>query len=109
MSRIVLSESAREDRRDITAYTIERFGLGQARRLRHRFEAALSQLADAPLVGSTNKELDPLGRSCRYFVLMKSFVIAYEPTLQGIRVVRILHGARNLAAELQRDHGDETA
>jgi toxin ParE1/3/4 len=107
MSRVVLSEAARADRREITAYTVERFGIQQARRLRDRFEATLNRLAESPLIGRTNEELDPPGRCFRYFVVMKSFVIVYEPIDGGIRVVRLLHGARNLSAELDRDPGDE--
>ena len=105
MSRVVLSEAARTDRREITAYTVERFGIQQARRLRVRFQATLNSLAESPLIGRTNEELDPPGRSFRYFVVMKSFIIVYEPTDDGIRVARLLHGARNLAAELDRDAG----
>lgn len=106
MSRVVLSEAARDDRREITAFTVERFGISRARRLREQFQTTLSHLAESPLIGSTNDELDPPGRSFRYFVVMKSFIIVYEPTDEGIRVARLLHGARNLAAELDRDAGD---
>jgi len=107
MSRVVLSEAARADRGEITAYTVERFGIAQARRLRDRFQATLNSLAESPLIGRTNEELDPPGRTFRYFVVMKSFIIVYEPTDDGIRVARLLHGARNLAAELDRDAGDD--
>lgn len=48
MSRVVLSEAARLDRWEITAYTVERFGIHQARRLRDRFQAALNTLAESP-------------------------------------------------------------
>lgn len=107
MSRVVLSEAARVDRREITAYTVERFGIAQARHLRDRFQTTLNSLAESPLIGRTNEELDPPGRTFRYFVVMKSFIIVYEPTDDGIRVARLLHGARNLAAELDRDAGDD--
>ncbi len=107
MSRVVLSEAARIDRREITAYTVERFGIGQARRLRDRFQAVLNSLAESPLIGRTNEELDPPGHTFRYFVVMKSFIIVYEPTDDGIRVARLVHGARHLAAELDRDAGDD--
>ena len=107
MSRVVLSEAVRDDRREITAFTVERFGIGQARRLRDQFQTTLNNLAESPLLGRTNEELDPPGRSFRYFVVMKSFIIVYEPTEDGIRVARLLHGARNLAAELDRDASDE--
>lgn len=106
MNRIVLSHAARDDRREITEYTVARFGLQQARRLRDHFEATLVKLAESPLIGHTNKELDPPGYSFRYFPVMKSFVIVYEPTKDGIRVARFLHGARNLAVELDHDSGN---
>ena len=107
MSRIVLSAAARHDRREITAYTVKRFGVHQARRLRARFEAVLHTLAEAPLIGRSHPELDPPGHSFRYAVVAKSFVIVYEPTDDGIRVARLLHGARNLAAELSRETGND--
>ena len=107
MSRVVLSEAARLDRREITAYTVERFGLAQVRRLRDLLEATLDSLADSPRIGRTHEELDPPGRSFRYFAVMKSLIIVYEPTDDGIRVARLLHGARNLAEELGRDTGVE--
>ncbi len=37
MSRIVLSEAAQIDRREITAYTMEHFGIGQALPLPHNY------------------------------------------------------------------------
>jgi plasmid stabilization system protein ParE len=107
MSRIVLSEAARLDRRVITQYTVERFGVLQARRLRDSFEAALHALADTPLMGHTNAELDPPGHSFRYHVFISRFIIVYEPSEEGIRVARLLHGARSPAAELARDPGKD--
>ncbi len=107
MNRIVLSAAARTDRSTITKFTVEQFGIEQARRLRDRFEVALKALAGSPLTGCTKEELDPPGRSFRYLVVMKRFIIVYEPTDDGIRIARLLHGARNLAAELVREAGDD--
>jgi len=95
-SRIVFSEAAREDRRTITADTVEQFGVGQARRLRENFRRVLNTLADNPLIGMRREELDPPGHSFRYFVVMRLFIVAYQPMETGIRVARILHGMRNL-------------
>ena len=103
--RIVLSEAAREDRRAITSYTVEHFGIGQAHRLRANVRRVLETLADNPGLGRRRPDLDPPGRSFRYFAVMQRFIVVYEPTLAGIRVVRILHAMRNLAAELGRDAG----
>lgn len=107
MNQVVFSEAARADRRAITDYTVERFGIGQARRLRANFARAVQTLAATPRIGSLREALDPPGRRFRYFVVMKRFVIVYEPTATGIRIARILHEMRNLAAELDRDAGDE--
>ena len=106
MNQVVFSEAARADRRAITDYTVERFGIGQARRLRAKFARAVQTLAATPRIGSLREALDPPGRTFRYFVVMKRFVIVYEPTATGIRIARILHGMRNLSAELDRDAGD---
>jgi len=107
MSRVVLSEAVRRDRREITARTVERFGVQQARRLRDGFGAALTALAESPFLGRASEASDPSGHSFRYSVVMKSFIIVYAPAEDGIRVARLLHGARDLAAELDRDAGDD--
>lgn len=107
MSNVVFSKAARVDRREITAYTVKRFGIDQARRLRQTFQAKIATLASAPMTGHRHEELDPPGRSFRYAPVMKSFIIVYEPADDGIRVVRLLHGARNLARELAKDAGED--
>lgn len=107
MTRVVFSAAARVDRREITAWTVQRFGIEQARRLRDRLESALHDLGSAPDVGRPDEELDPPDRSFHYLVFLKSFIVVYEPTDDGIRVVRLLHGARSLADELDRDSGDD--
>ena len=103
MSRVLLSEAARNDRRAIAAYTYEQFGALQARRLRDRFQAILESLAESPLSGRARPDLDPPGSAFRYAVALGTFVIVYEPTGAGIRVARILHGARDLATELEAE------
>jgi plasmid stabilization system protein ParE len=80
-----------------------RFGIQEARRLRERIEATMESHAVAPLTGHGREDLDPPGRSFRYVSGLKTFIIVYEPAGDGIRVVRLLHGVRDLAAgELAR-------
>ena len=62
MSRVLLSRAARLDRRALTGFTVERFGVRQARRLRARFETVLSMLADA-VAGSAPSYSSPIGTS----------------------------------------------
>ncbi len=90
MRRVVFSRAARDDRREITEYTVEHFGVQQAHRLRENFEVALRDLATFPGSGRTNPQLDPPGHSFRYAVVMKRFIVVYESTNASIRVARIL-------------------
>lgn len=76
-------------------------------RLRDLFAKTLNILAESPLIGHTNEKLDPPGRSFRYFAVMNRFIIVCEPTDAGIRVARLLYGARDLAAELDCTAEDE--
>ena len=103
--RVTVSEAARADRRSITAFTIDRFGLVQARRLTIRFQDAVTALADNPSLGSPRPEFDPPGYDFRYFVVMRVFMIVYRQTSEGLEIARILHTSRNLAVELERDAG----
>lgn len=107
MNRVRLSRAAESDLEAIDDYTIEHFGLAQAIRTAATFEAALIHLADHPLSGRLNEEHSPPGRDFRYRLVLSSFVIVYEPWEEGIRVARVLHGARDLQVELERESGDE--
>ena len=107
MTRIAVFVAARDDRRAITAYTVERFGIHQARRVRATFERVLNTLADTPMIGRPCDELDPPGRSFRYFVMMK--LLRHRVRTDLNRNPRRPHPARmrRLAAELDRDPGDD--
>lgn len=105
MSTVVFSAAARSDRRSITAHTIERFGLPQARRLRNLFERTLHLLAESPRLGHTNDELDPPDRAFRYFVVMRRFVVVYEPHRPGHSRRADPHSSRDSAREIERDEG----
>lgn len=107
MKRVSLSRAAERDLDAIDDYTIEHFGLEQAITTTERFREAFRGLADLPDSGQLRPDLSPPGRMFRYRTLLRSFVIVYERTDDGIRVARVLHGARNLVAELERDAGDE--
>jgi len=75
--------------------------------LRDRLQSTLLMLAQNPELGVAHPELDPPGHSFRYCPVVKRFIVVYEPTADGIRIVRLLHGARHLAEELSRDAGDD--
>ncbi len=106
MKRAQLSRSAGADLEEIDDYTIEHFGLEQAVRTTDAFRRAFAKLADFPLSGKLDLRHSLDGRPFRFWTVLSSFVIVYEPTDAGIRVARVLHGARHLLAELERDAGE---
>jgi toxin ParE1/3/4 len=105
--RVSLSKVAAADLEAIDDYTIEHFGLNQAVRTSERFRETFEQLGEMPRSGQLRPELSPRGREFRYRTVLGSFVVVYERADDGIRVARVLHGARNLVVELERDAGDD--
>jgi plasmid stabilization system protein ParE len=107
VKRVTLSRAAEADLEAIDAYTIEQFGLRQAIKTAAAFKAAMVALADNPRSGRLDEERSPPGRPFRFRPVLGAFVIVYEPWEKGIRVARVLHGARHLQAELERRPGDQ--
>jgi len=107
MSRFQLSRAAADDLHEIRRFTHEQFGLKQAIKIREQFRKIFETLAHAPRSAPRREEYDPEGKSFRYFPALKRFIIVYEPSDRGIRVARILHGARDLARELELEAGKQ--
>jgi plasmid stabilization system protein ParE len=107
VKRVTLSKAAVADLEAIDDYTIEHFGLDQAINTSERFREALQLLEEMPGSGQLREEISPHGREFRYRAVLGSFVVVYEAVDDRIRVARVLHGARNLVAELERDAGDD--
>jgi len=89
MARITRTKPARQDLRDIWL-RIAQDDVSAADRMLERMERTVLMLAE-------NRELDERQDrhrpGLRRFVL-GSYLIFYQPTREGIRVIRILHGAR---------------
>ena len=107
MKRVSLSKAAVADLEAIDDYTIEHFGLTQAIRTSERFRETFELLGEMPRSGQLREEISPPGREFRYRAVLGSFVVVYEAVDDGIRVARVLHGARNLVAELEPDAGGD--
>ncbi len=89
MKRVDLSRSARSDFLSIDLQTIHLFGFEQSIRLAAEFEEALQALAANPFLGHERSDLSPAGRSFRYWVVQKRFVIVYEPHVESIDVTGV--------------------
>lgn len=71
----------------------------KADRFLERIERKLQALAETPRMGRRREEL---ALSLRSFPL-GNYAVFYRPTEQGIEVIRILHGARDIEAVFEVD------
>jgi toxin ParE1/3/4 len=93
MSRYVISPQARTDIKEICQY-IARDSRQAAGKVRGLFYEKFKFLARHPLVGQARPELAADLRSFS----AGNYVIFFQPITDGIQVVRVLHGSRDIAA-----------
>jgi toxin ParE1/3/4 len=91
MPRIVRTYPARNDLRQIWLY-IGQHNEAAADRLIDKFERTLRMLARHPLMG----EAAPHYRTDLRRFTVGNYVLYYEPIQSGVRLVRVLHGARKI-------------
>ena len=94
-----LSERAYADIIGIGSYTMERFGIEQARRYRDQLERAFQVLADHPARGRTADDVAPGLRRWNYH----SHVVFFRPEAQGVVIVRVLHQAMDATRHPMKD------
>ena len=87
-----LSAAADRDLQDIFDYTTEKFGLEQAVKYVSEFEILFSQLANNVHLG---KNRDEIKAGLKSFS-KSSHVVFYRLLRDRIRIVRILHGSRDM-------------
>lgn len=82
-----LSTRAAADLAQIADYTIEQFGIEQARRYRDALERCFATIAGNALLGRSAQTLAPNLRRFEH----ESHVIFYKPLGAGVLIVRVLH------------------
>jgi toxin ParE1/3/4 len=92
LTRVVLTDSAGQDRLDIWLY-VAADNLDAADHLLDESDETLRLLAGAPGLGRARDDIAP---GLRYFPV-GNYLILYEALPDGITVVRLVHGARHLA------------
>jgi toxin ParE1/3/4 len=97
MPTIIRSAASDEDVYEIAAF-ISRDSLAAALKLIDSFDRKLRLLAEFPHIGAIREDLAP---SLRSFPV-GNYLIFYRPVADGIEVVRILHGARELRRIFKR-------
>ena len=82
-----LTSRAETDLAGIADYTIETFGIEQARRFRDDLEACFRKLAENPRLGRSAETLAPGLRRFEH----REHAVFYAKDKGGVRIVRILH------------------
>jgi toxin ParE1/3/4 len=91
MKQYRVSEDARSDLDDIWFY-IARDNVEAADRFIRAIVSRFPQLADMPHIGRSREELSPHLRSFP----VGRYIIFYRPVKDGVEIVRVLHGARDI-------------
>ncbi|MCY2925427.1 MAG: type II toxin-antitoxin system RelE/ParE family toxin [Planctomycetota bacterium] len=91
MPQVLTTAKAEEDLLEIWSY-IAADNIGAADKLLEEVGAACERLAANPGAGRLREELAPALRS----VPVGNYVIFYRPVEEGIVVIRVLHGARDI-------------
>jgi toxin ParE1/3/4 len=95
--RFVLAAPARRDLAEIWAWIAENSGSNRADAVLTRLRDACTSLAGNALIG---RERQDFRAGLRSFAV-PPHVIFYEPTRSGVRVLRVIHGARHLPRALR--------
>ena len=93
MARVTRDRAAQRDLDEMWDYVAQE-SVAAASRLIDTIVEACDRLASQPEMGRLRPELAPNLRSFP----VGSYVIFYRPTLDGIEVARVLHGARDIDA-----------
>jgi toxin ParE1/3/4 len=115
MSRIIRHAAARQDLVEIVAHYIREGSPSAGRRFREQAEATFERLRDMPGLGARYELTHPVLADLRFLPIsrFRKDLAFYRPTDDGIEVMRVLHGARdihNILAEefgIDRDVGED--
>ena len=86
------STAADHDLEEIFDHTLEEFGLDQAIKYVSEFDPVFEQLVKNPEMGRNRNEIKPDLRSFP----KESHIVFYRIIRDHIRIVRILHGSRDI-------------
>ncbi len=98
--RWILSPKAYGDLDGILAYVEESANAEVANQLLNEFETAFGNLAKLPGMGRIRQELT--GSTLRWW-RVQSYLIVYEPSAEALRIIRVIHGARDLLVALREE------
>jgi len=101
MAHVSLTKAASTDLDELWNYiAIDRDNPEAANQLIDDFSETFEQLLRQPGSGQLLVQYSPI---LRRFPVRKNYVVFYEPTDDGILIIRVLHAARHVSLELFRD------
>jgi toxin ParE1/3/4 len=102
MSQVIVSPRADRDLDDCADYLVRRASLPVARRFLAAAPQTFEFLAGMPGIGSAAGVRDSAGQELRLWTVkgFRNHVITYRPLDDGIEVVRVVHGSRDLGRVL---------
>ncbi len=101
--RIAITERAASDLDDIGDYIAEQAGEERAEAVIRTIDRKIQLHATMPFAGQQRSELREGLRSFSVY----RYIVFYRPLADGVKVIRILHGSRDLDAVDFDNTGDE--
>jgi toxin ParE1/3/4 len=101
--------AARKDLVDIFRYLAQEGGLRVAERFLARVEATSARLSKRPGIGARFDHPHPALAELRCSPVSRfpKYIVFYRPIAGGIQIVRVLHGARDVAGILAEEFSVE--
>jgi toxin ParE1/3/4 len=100
---------ARQDLVDTFRHYSREAGFRVARRYFAQAEATFTRLAGMPGIGTTYDHDHPALAGLRFLPIsrFRKYLVFYRPVADGIEIVRVLHGARDIQSVLAEEFGVE--
>ena len=107
MATLTVLPAADRDLEDQAAYLGEQAGLETALRFYDAAAASFGQIAGMPGIGERWRSTNPRLAGLRVWRVehFEKHMIFYRPADDGVEIVRIIHGARDVASVLESDMG----
>jgi toxin ParE1/3/4 len=109
MKRAIIhrSQNARQDLVDAFRYYAHKAGFRVAKRFFAQSEATFARLANMLGIGSGYENDHPALAGVRFSPVFRfrKYLVFYRPVADGIEIVRVLHGARDVASVLTEQFG----
>ena len=98
MTRVVVTEPAKRDIRNILSDLSERASYRIAASYAEEFKAVYRRLGEFPAIGPPRAKLGP---NCRITIVLP-YLVVYDYANDEVTVLRVLHGRRNITRSLLR-------